>query len=133
MLYPVYVHKEPASAYGAAFPDIPGCFAAADDLDDLPRAAQESFEAHFGADNDPIPGPSTPDRWANDPDFQGGFWLLVDLDQSKVRNRAVRLNISLPENLVSRIDAAAKELGQNRSAFLAQAAERAIQQRLNQF
>ena len=32
MLYPVYVHKDPDSAYGVTFPDFPGCFSAADEL-----------------------------------------------------------------------------------------------------
>jgi len=123
MLYPIYVHKDEGSAYGATFPDVPGCFAAADELKDLPRAAQEAFEAHFGADNDPIPAASSPEAWANNPDFQGGFWMLVDVDVAKVRARAVRLNITLPENLVQRIDAAARQRGQSRSAFLALAAE----------
>lgn len=123
MLYPIYVHKEDASAYGATFPDFPGCFAAADELKDLPRAAQEAVEAHFGADEDPLPPPSTPDVWADEPDYQGGFWMLVDIDLSQVRSRAVRLNISLPESLVQRIDAAAKQRRLSRSAFLALAAE----------
>ena len=123
MLYPVYVHKDEGSAYGATFPDFPGCFAAADDLQSLPRAAQEAFEAHFGADEDPIPAATAPDAWAGDADYQGGFWLLVDLDVAKVRAKAVRLNISLPENLVPRIDAYAKARGMSRSAFLALAAE----------
>ena len=39
MFYPIHVHKEKVSAYGAAFPDFPGCFAAADHWQDLPRAA----------------------------------------------------------------------------------------------
>jgi len=125
MLYPIYVHKEDNSAYGAIFPDIPGCFAAADDIQALPRAAQEAVEAHFGADEDPIPSASAPDAWADHPDYQdGGFWLLVNIDFSRVRSRAVRLNISLPENLVQRIDATARQRGQSRSAFLATAAER---------
>lgn len=124
MLYPIYVHKEDDSAYGAVFPDIPGCFAAADDIQALPRAAQEAVEAHFGADDDPIPTASAPDTWADHPDYlDGGFWLLVDIDLSRVRSRAVRLNISLPENLVQRIDATARLRGQSRSAFLATAAE----------
>lgn len=124
MLYPIYVHKEDASAYGATFPDIPGCFAAADDIQELPRAAQEAVEAHFGADNDPIPAARAPDAWADHGDYQdGGFWMLVDIDLSRVRSRAIRLNISLPENLVQRIDAAARQRGQSRSAFLAAAAE----------
>ena len=124
MLYPIYVHKEDSSAYGATFPDIPGCFAGADDIQALPRAAQEAVEAHFGADEDPIPSASMPDAWASHPDYQdGGLWMLVDIDLSRVRSRAVRLNISLPESLVQRIDAAARQRRQSRSAFLATAAE----------
>ncbi|GAA5234229.1 ribbon-helix-helix protein, CopG family [Verticiella sediminum] len=123
MLYPIYVHKEDGSAYGAIFPDIPGCHAAADDAQALPAAAQEAVEAHFGADDDPIPSPSSPDAWVDDPEYRGGFWMMVDIDLSRVRSRAVRLNISLPENLVQRIDTAARQRGQSRSAFLAMAAE----------
>ena len=124
MLYPIYVHKSEGSAYGAEFPDFPGCFAAADELKDLPAAAQEAVQAHFGADNDPIPAPGSPDAWAKSKDYRGGFWLLVDVDLNKVRSRAIRVNISLPESLVGRIDDAAKRRGQTRSAFLAIAAER---------
>lgn len=40
------------------------------------------------------------------PDCQGeGFWLLVGIDRSRARARAMRLNISLPENLARHIDA----------------------------
>ncbi|CAM5543868.1 type II toxin-antitoxin system HicB family antitoxin [Eoetvoesiella caeni] len=123
MLYPVYVYKEDTSTYGIVFPDIPGCFAAADDIQKVPRAAQEAVEAHFGADEDPIPAASAPDAWTGHADYEGGFWMLVDIDLSRVRSRAVRLNISLPENLILRIDAAARQRGQSRSAFLATAAE----------
>lgn len=123
MLYPVYVHKDEGSAYGASFPDFPGCFAAADDLQDLPRAAQEAAEAHFGTDDDLIPAPTSPEAWAADPDYSGGFWMLVEIDLAKVRAKAVRLNISLNESLLQRIDATAKARGQSRSAFLAAAAE----------
>lgn len=123
MLYPIYVHKEEGSAYGAIFPDFPGCHAASDEIQDLPRAAQEAVEVHLHGDDAPIPAPSTPDAWSGHEDYQGGFWLLVDIDLSRVRARAVRLNISLPESLVHRIDAAARRRGQSRSAFLAMAAE----------
>ncbi len=124
MLYPIYVHKDAGSAYGAEFPDFPGCFAAADELDGLPAAAQEAAEAHFGADSDPIPSPSSPEALAKSKDYRGGFWLLVDVDLNKVRSRAIRVNISLSESLVGRIDSEAHRRGQSRSAFLAMAAER---------
>lgn len=37
------VHKDRGSAYGITFPDAPGCFAAADEMDDLFAAAEEAL------------------------------------------------------------------------------------------
>lgn len=124
MLYPIHVHKEEHSAYGASFPDFPGCFAAADELQDLPKAAQEAFEAHFFGDSSSIPAPTTPESWSWHDDYKDGFWMMVDIDLSKVNNKAILLNISLPESLVHRIDAVAKAQHLSRSAFLAKTAER---------
>lgn len=123
MLYPAYIHKDEGSAYGVTFPDFPGCFSAADELADLPRMAQEAVEVHFEGEELPIPAPSAPESWAGDDRFDGGYWMLVDVDLSKVNSKAVRLNISLPERLVIQIDAAAKSRRLTRSAFLAKAAE----------
>lgn len=124
MLYPIYVHKDTDSAYGAMFPDFPGCFTGADALQDVPAAAQEAVEAHFYGDTGSIPQPSAPEAWEGDEQFTGGYWMLVDIDLSKVNSKAVRLNISLPESLVNRIDSEAKARHLSRSAFLALAAER---------
>ncbi|MBV6274197.1 type II toxin-antitoxin system HicB family antitoxin [Alcaligenaceae bacterium CGII-47] len=124
MFYLAYVHKDPDSAYGVTFPDFPGCFSAADDLADLPRLAQEAVELHFEGEDFSIPAPSPAEDWLNDERFQGGYWMLINIDMSKISTRAIRLNISLPENLVHRIDASARERHMSRSAFLAKAAER---------
>ncbi|QCS64472.1 type II toxin-antitoxin system HicB family antitoxin [Achromobacter denitrificans] len=80
MFYPAYVHKDPGSAYGITLPDFPGCFTAADDLQELPRQVQEAVELHFEGENLPIPVPTTPDDWAGDDRFQGGRWMLVDIN-----------------------------------------------------
>jgi predicted RNase H-like HicB family nuclease len=37
------VHKDQGSAYGITFPDAPGCFSAADEMDDLFAMAQEAI------------------------------------------------------------------------------------------
>ena len=37
------VHKEPDSAYGMSFPDAPGCFSAADEIDKLFLNAGEAL------------------------------------------------------------------------------------------
>lgn len=41
--YIVIVHKDPDSAYGMTFPDAPGCFSAADDLNDIFAMAEEAL------------------------------------------------------------------------------------------
>ena len=43
------VEKDPNSAYGIWFPDLPGCFPAADEFDDLPRVAAEVLRLHIEA------------------------------------------------------------------------------------
>lgn len=128
MLYPVYVHKDADSAYGLTFPDLPGCFSAADELADVPRLAQEAVEVHFEGEDFEIPAPSAPEQWEGDARFIGGYWLLLEIDLSKIRSQPVRLNVSLPQYLVSRIDSYAKAHHMSRSGFLAKAAERAMQE-----
>jgi len=126
MLYPVYVHKDPDSAYGATFPDFPGCFSAADDLEELPRLAQEAVEVHFEGENIEIPPPTAIEKLVADPEHVGGFWILIEIDLTKVKTRSVRLNISLPASLAERIDRYAAEHHMTRSGFLAKAAEQAM-------
>ena len=126
MFYPVYVHKDEGSAYGLTFPDFPGCFSAADELNDLPRMAQEAVEVHFDGEDIAIPAPSTPEQWAGDERFEGGYWMLVEIDLAKIRSQPIRINISLPEYLVSQIDGYAKSHHMSRSGFLAKAAEMAM-------
>ncbi len=86
MLYPVYVHKDPDSAYGMTFPDFPGCFSAADDLGGISRLAQEAVEVHFDGEDVEIPTPTPIEKLAEDPSYEGGFWLLLDLEP--VRRKA---------------------------------------------
>ncbi|MDR2173070.1 MAG: type II toxin-antitoxin system HicB family antitoxin [Burkholderiales bacterium] len=124
MFYPAYVHKDADSAWGVTLPDFPGCFSGSDGLEGLPAAIQEAVEVYFEGEAIDIPTPSTPEQWADDERFQGGYWMLVNLDTSRINARAIRLNISLPERLVKEIDTFARSHHLSRSAFLARAAER---------
>jgi predicted RNase H-like HicB family nuclease len=126
MIYPAYIHKDEGSAWGATLPDFPGCFAAADTLDALPRAVQEAVEVYFEGEELDVPAASDPDALPTGDAYTGGYWLLVDIDVARVNPRAVRLNVSLPENLVHRIDDYARTHGATRSGFLAEAARRAM-------
>jgi predicted RNase H-like HicB family nuclease len=48
-LYLGVVGKDADSAWGMWFPDMPGCFPAADAFDDLPRVAAELLRQHVEA------------------------------------------------------------------------------------
>ena len=122
MLYPLYVHYDEGSAYGGTFPDFPGCFTAADELADLPRMAQEAVEVFFEGEDVEIAPPSSITRWKDDADYQGGFWLLVEIDLAQGNAKPLRLNVSLPAHLVQRIDRYAEAHHMTRSGFLARAA-----------
>jgi predicted RNase H-like HicB family nuclease len=54
------VEKDPDSAYGMWFPDMPGCSPAADEFDDLPCIAAEMLRQHVEAlesNGRAVPGP----------------------------------------------------------------------------
>lgn len=84
MLYPLYVWKDEHSAYGGTCPDLPGVNTAADTLDELPAMAQEAVLTMYD-DSTGIPPASTIDRWREDADYTGGFWMLVDINNTHQR------------------------------------------------
>ena len=121
MLYPVYVHHEEGSAFGAIVPDFPGCFSAADNWKDLPRMVQEAIEVHCEGESFSVPSPSSIDDLDGE-EYQGGQWVFVDVNLDKLNTKVMRLNITLKEALVNRVDSKAKSSGMTRSGFLAEAA-----------
>jgi len=123
MLCLAYIHKDADSAYGITFPDFPGCFSSADELSAIPYAAQEAVEVHFEGEDFLVPSPSVPEDWAQDDRFEGGYWMLLELDMSKVKMKSIRVNVSLSEQSVQQIDDYAKARHMSRSAFLAAAAK----------
>ena len=52
--YYAIVHLEDDSAFGISFPDVPGCFSAADDENDVVKHAQEAL-ALYAADLEVLP------------------------------------------------------------------------------
>jgi predicted RNase H-like HicB family nuclease len=115
------VHKDPDSAYGITFPDLPGCFAAADDQACILRKAVEALELWFeDASSVPPRGPEAIAREVADDLAQGAFLIAVPLVQPSSRQK--RVNISLDAGTLEAIDQAAEGLGLTRSGFLTMAA-----------
>lgn len=68
--YIVIVHKDENSAYGMSFPDAPGCFSAADEIDDIFVMAAEAlalWAEGMREDGQPIPEPRDFEDLRNDP------------------------------------------------------------------
>ena len=124
MIYPAYVHLgDETHAHGVTLPDFEGCFTAADDYADLPAKAQEAIELHFEGEDFDIPEPSDIADLEATGEYEGGVWMLLDIDISKLDSKPMRLNVSLPSHVVSRMDQFASEHHLTRSALIVKAAE----------
>ena len=126
MLFPAVFHKDKSSCFGVTIPDIPGCFTAGDTLDEAIQNVQEAVECHLHGEEF-IPSPSPLEGWLNDPKYAGGVWIMVDLDLSFLELKARRINISMPEKLLKRIDDYTERHHLSRSGFLAKAADQVLQ------
>lgn len=125
MNFPVAIEHEANRAYGVQFPDVPGCFSAGDTLDEALANAAEGLAFHIEGLLDAgehIPVPLDLESHSHKPEFSGMIWALVPVDLASLSGKSRRLNISLPERVVRRIDAAALKNGESRSAFLARVA-----------
>jgi predicted RNase H-like HicB family nuclease len=117
------IRKDIDSDFGVDFPDFPGCVSAGATLDEARHMAQEALELHIGGmveDGEPLPAPSSLEAIMADPANGDAVAFLATVPEAP--DRSVRVNITLPERLLRRIDERAK----NRSAFLARAAEKAL-------
>ncbi len=125
MRYPVVIHKDPESDYGVTVPDLPGCFSAGDTLDDALKEAAEAIECHIEGlltDGEPIPAPQTIEIHQHNPDYAEGIWAVVAIDITKLSGKTRRVNITLPERILTLMDKYASEHGETRSGFITQAA-----------
>ncbi|MDL1977747.1 MAG: type II toxin-antitoxin system HicB family antitoxin [Deltaproteobacteria bacterium] len=124
MKYPIALHKDDSSDYGVTIPDLPGCFSAGASIEEAIAMAQEAAECHIEGlliDAEPIPVPSSVEEYKNNPDYQDCLWALIDIDLSKLSLKSKRINITLPERLLTTIDHYVKKYGESRSGLLAQA------------
>lgn len=125
MHYVAVIDKDEGSAYGVRFPDVPGCFSAADTLDEIVPNAIEAL-ALFFEDREIIPARGIEAvREEVAKDLAAGAVLMMIPHISDLR-RVVRVNLSLNKGLLDTLDEAARARGMTRSAFVAKAATREI-------
>lgn len=125
--YLAFIHKDEESDYTVTFPDFPGCITAGGTLDEARDMAREALPFHVEGlvqDGILIPNPmSLEQALETDPMGRDAVAFLVDVP---FEDPIIRANITVPKGILERIDRYAKAHGLSRSAFLAQAAQRAM-------
>lgn len=126
--YLAFIHKDQNSDYTVTFPDFPGCLTAGSTLDEAKDMAREALPFHVEGlleDGVLVPNPMSLDQAVEtDPMGRDAVAFLVDVP---FEDPIVRANITVPKGILERIDRYAKAHGMSRSAFLTQAAQRAMQ------
>jgi predicted RNase H-like HicB family nuclease len=126
--YIAVVHKDAKSDFGVSFPDFPGCITAGSSIDEAKDMAHDALSLHLKGileDGEDIPAPSKLEDIMADPDYSDAVAILV-VGVSEEKSRTVRVNITVPEDMLRKIDAVAKKRGMSRSSFLVHAAQNAI-------
>ncbi|QWG11365.1 type II toxin-antitoxin system HicB family antitoxin [Bradyrhizobium sediminis] len=121
------IHKEADSHFGVSFPDFPGVATAGTTLDDARAMAEEALAFHIEGlveDGEAIPEPSSLEDVMADPDNQSGVAILVAAKTEAPK--VVRVNVTLPGDILEQIDKYAEAHGLSRSGFLTQAAKKAM-------
>lgn len=128
MLYPVVIEPgDENRAFGVVVPDIPGCFSAGDTFEEAVLNAREAIEGHLEIlceDGLDIPQASDVQSYLNNQHYVGWVWALVEVDITPYLGKSQKVNVTLPDVLIKRIDAtvARQPIYKSRSGFLAQAA-----------
>jgi len=125
--YIALIHKDADSDYGVSFPDFPGVVTAGTSLDDARVMAEEALALHIEGmieDGEAVPLPSSLEEVMADASNRDGVAILVALRTDA--KKAVRVNITLPEDTLAEIDAFAQAHGYTRSGFLTKAARELI-------
>lgn len=121
------VHQEGNSAFGVTFPDLPGCFAAAETWAEIPAATADALDLWFEDMPDVDPAPM--DQVRQRPEIKAAIAegaVVMAVPYIPADSALARVNVSLERGLLRAIDQTAKARHMTRSSFLASAARREL-------
>ena len=126
IIFPAIAQGDQAAGYSATFPDLPGCTAHGADPAELLARARDALRDHLTrlsqTDQD-WPEPTPLEKVVRPDGVPTAQVLLIDV---QIEETPVRVNISIGERLLKRIDAAAERRGMTRSGFIAASARTAL-------
>lgn len=130
MSYAIALIHEENGRFGISFPDFPGCTSTGASLDEAIFKGGQALALHVEGmieDGERIPELRSVAQLRADLEFAEWFEdATIAAVEVEIPGRAVRVNISIDEGLLERVDRAARAAGQTRSSFLAEAARRRI-------
>lgn len=130
MLYPIAIERgDKNHAFGVTVPDLAGCFSAGDTLAEALENVKEAIHGYLevsSEDGEDIPVASSVDTYLDKPEYAGYIWAMVDIDITPYLGTTQKVNVTLPNRLLSQIDAKVAEKDssfKSRSALLAEGAK----------
>ncbi len=127
--YIALIHKDADSDFGVSFPDLPGCVTAGTTIDEARALAAEALALHIEGlieDGDEIPPPSDLDTIMKERANKDAVAVLVEGPAKAPKT--VRVNITLPEDVLDTIDRVSERIGTTRSGFLVRGARALIRE-----
>jgi predicted RNase H-like HicB family nuclease len=125
--YIALIHKDADSDYGVSFPDLPGVITAGSNLDEARKLAAEALAFHLeglAEDGEAAPEPSSLEEIMSVRENMDGVAVLIAAPATEVKS--IRINVTMPADVLDQIDRYAEREGFTRSGFLAQAAKKAM-------
>jgi hypothetical protein len=100
MLYPVHIRKDLNGTCRATFPDFNSCFSNIEDRDYLSVTFRKTVETYVRKNGFlPNPHPRIQDL-LTDFNFQGGYWMLMDVGIDIRPGKSPKQRKSLPRKLI---------------------------------
>lgn len=125
--FPALFLKEEDSGYSVLFPDFSGFGSCGDDIHEATQNAKEFLDVCYTEHNGELPTPD-PNKMVQlvkeNADYEDMFVENIELEIKHTVTK--RINVSLPEVILNKIDNFLGETKHKRSAFLAKAAEEYI-------
>jgi predicted RNase H-like HicB family nuclease len=127
-LYPAVLERGPKGAFGAWFPDFPGCVAGGksheEAIDKAENALAQAVDV-LAEQGRSLPQPSPIEHILLPKGCELVAYFIVGVAPP---DPSERVNVYLPKSLIARVDRRAAELGMSRSSFFGLAATTALSQ-----
>lgn len=117
------IKKNKSSDYEVFFPDFPSCITAGKTLEEAQTMAQEALQFHVDGmleDKESLPNPANLDK-IKTKYKKAEAYLVITV---KIPSRVIRINITVDEKFLRKLDKYLESHHENRSSFFVDAARR---------